>query len=58
MSIATWRPASEVHIKINCHPERNLARLLRQMESKDLRLHFGTYAMHFWDTTLAQSLRG
>jgi len=22
------------------------------MESKDLRLLFGTYAMHFWDTTL------
>jgi len=41
---------------MRCHPERRLARSLRQTESKDLRLHFGNYAMNFWDTTLAMSV--
>jgi len=34
--------------------ERHLARLLRQTESKDLRLPFASYATSFGDTTLEQ----
>jgi hypothetical protein len=37
--------------KIDCHPERRLARIVRQTESKDLRLPFGIYVMNFWNTT-------
>jgi len=33
-------PESLIRLTKDCHPERSLARPLRQMESKDLRLHF------------------
>src|ERR1022692_2532675 len=37
---------------MKCHPERRLARILRQSQSKDLRLGTSTYAMNFRDSTL------
>ena len=37
----------------HCHPERSLARSLRQTQSKDLRLHFINYAANFRRSTLA-----
>src|ERR1035441_2913316 len=36
---------------MKCHPERRLARILRQSQSKDLRLGTSTYAMNFRDRT-------
>ena len=42
---------------IGCHPERNLARFLRQMESKDLRFRPSTFSIGFWDGIQVQSLR-
>jgi hypothetical protein len=49
MKLVRWCPESEVRIKkqavilsgdrqTNCHPERRLARIVRQSQSKDLRL--------------------
>jgi hypothetical protein len=37
---------------MRCHPERILARHLRQNESKDLLLGWSNYEMKFGDTTL------
>src|ERR1035441_8484031 len=42
---------------MRCHPERRLARILRQSQSKDLRLGTSTYAMNFRDRTLVWRLR-
>src|ERR1019366_549800 len=39
---------------MSCHPERNLARFLRQMESKDLRFRPATFSIYFWDDILAR----
>jgi len=44
--------------KIRCHPERSLARFLRQTQSKDLRFGTSTYVMNFGNTTLASSRLG
>jgi hypothetical protein len=38
-----------------CHPERSLARFLRQTQSKDLRLHFGNHATNFRLRSLSSS---
>src|ERR1017187_2977445 len=38
--------------------ERNLARFLRQMESKDLRFRPSTFSIYFWDGELGDAALG
>ena len=52
----TWRSVPELCLKISCHPERNLARFLRQMESKDLRFRPAIFSIYFWDGIPAQPM--
>ena len=43
--------SQKIHVKIDCHPERRLARTLRQSQSKDLRFRGPIYAANFRDAT-------
>ncbi len=45
-------PSPKFASKMLCHPERSLARRLRQTEPKDLHLTHFMNALNFWDATL------
>ena len=47
-------PSSGLASEKSCHLERSLTRILRQTESKDLRLHLGTIAASLGDKILGR----